>query len=434
MAIKRRKKRDIMRDDFLLKENPFSAIDIYNIDAAHMYVPDIYGNQLDEFYEKFLLLPLENETHKQIIGAVWSSHSGDKWGKGFGKSMLMAEESKRINSDLGASTLDRMDVVKEDIDSNPVLSGYCSFDQSKGISSFPSTLLEAVSFILNSPCYDWNVHLELRNRICNEFEVEEGYESGSIRKELLDKLKKYRGLSIQLNHYTLNGFIHRLSHDDTEDLVSFIQHEIGPRIKASQGFNFVHIFNAFASLAGISYIVYFIDQVENFSRFARNRERDIKIIRESMCQTSPTADIASFIFQMHIHAQEEIEGWWNIEHLPSLDVEDRRNGARIVNLKGLNNEAAKTLVQRHLETYRIDGAEPPDPFHPFSSEIIELVRDDTAGNPRDLLRTLGDILNNAKIEQISQIDLTYVQPFLDRDYEDEESLEEEEDEFANPKR
>lgn len=432
MALRRKKKRDIMGDDFLLKENPFAAIDIYNIDAKHTYVPEIYGDQHSEFLEKFFLSPLENERHKQIIGALWSTHSGGKWGKGFGKSMLMAEEAKRINLDMGKSMLESMDVVDKDIDDNPVLAGYCSFDTSKGINSFPATLLEAVAYILESTCNGSNVHLELRNQICEKFDVEEGYEGESIRRELMKKLNQYRGLPIQLTHHTLRGFIQRLCHNDTHDLVAFIHHEIGPRIKATQGFNFIHVFNAFVTLAGISYVVYFIDQVENFSRFARNKERDIKIIRESICQTSPTADISSFIFQMHIHAFEEIESWWNIEHLPSLDVEDRRNFTRIVNLKGLKSDAAKTLAKRYLREYRIDGEDPEDELHPFSDEIVGLVNDNAQGNPRDFLRMLGTILTDAKMKGRSIIDLTYVEPFLDKDYEDEEP--EEEDEFENPDR
>src|SRR6266581_498746 len=70
----------------------------------------------------------------------------------------------------------------------------------------------------------------------------------------------------------------------------------------TQGFNFVHIFNVFLIAAGIVYVVYFVDQIENFARFARNQERDLKILRESMCQTSPTDGMASFVFQMHVHA------------------------------------------------------------------------------------------------------------------------------------
>jgi len=432
MAIKRHKK-SVMAEFFGLRDNPFSSIGIYNVDGEHTYVPEMYGRQLSEFYEKFFLRPLENERHRQLIGAVWSSHAGGtKWGKGFGKSMLMAEESKLLNKDFGASMLRSMDVEEEEIPQHPILSGYCTFDQSKGISSFPAALLDAVGFILASPHGDTTVHLELRSRILANLDYQEGYAGQAIEEALQGELRKYRGLNIQLGHHTLSRFIFDLARDDSEAIVSFLRHEIGPRIKATQGFNFIHVFNAFAKLAGIVYVTYFIDQIENFSRFARQQERDIKIIREAMCQTSPTADIASFIFQMHIHAMQSIQNWWQIEDLPSLDVTVPTNSGRIVNLTGLGGKEAEILVSRYLADYRTEGFLQPQPLHPFTPEIIHSVNDATNGNPRALLRTLGDILDKARDDERDSLDLTYVQPFLDQDYDG--MAEDVDDDFNNPVR
>ncbi len=118
---------------------------------------------------------------------------------------------------------------------------------------------------------------------------------------------------------------------DTGDLVRFIRQEgIGPRIKATQGFNFVHVFNAFVSLAGIVYVAYFIDQIENFAAWTRKQDMEVKVLRESICQTSPTAEISSFIFQMHIRAEQAIENMWKSEHLPSLSFNKPINAARVV--------------------------------------------------------------------------------------------------------
>ena len=94
MAI-RRKRRNIMAEDFGLRDNPFSSIGIYNVDGIHTYVPEMYGRQLDEFYEKFFIRPLENERHRQVIGAVWSAHSGNRWGKGFGKFHFIKNKDTR---------------------------------------------------------------------------------------------------------------------------------------------------------------------------------------------------------------------------------------------------------------------------------------------------------------------------------------------------
>ena len=180
------------------------------------------------------------------------------------------------------------------------------------------------------------------------------------------------------------------------------------------------------------YITYFIDQIENFSRFTRQQERDIKIIREAMCQTSPTADMASFIFQMHIHAQQAIENWWQIEDLPSLDITVPTNSGRIITITGLGRQEAEILTSRYLADYRIDGFDSPQPLHPFTPEIIQAVLDATSGNPRSLLRTLGDILDKARDDERDILDLTYVEPLLDQDYDAQANVLE--DEFDNPVR
>jgi hypothetical protein len=206
-------------------------------------------------------------------------------------------------------------------------------------------------------------------------------------------------------------------------------------VKANQGFNFVHIFNAFLMSAGIVYVTYFVDQIENFAKFARNQERDLKILRESICQTSPTADFASFVFQMHIQALQVIEDWWdNTEHLPSLDASKPINTMRIVDLKGLTTaKEATTLAARYLAEKRQSGFRAPSELHPFDSDIVEAVRQAVKGNPRKFLEQLGAILDNAASQQQKKINLPFVQPYLDGD-SSETNVQPEEEEYTNPER
>jgi len=426
---------NLMNDVYGLQENPFRTAPIYSIDRRGTYVPEMYGDQYDEFYQKFFLNPLSKESNKQVIGALWSTHSGDSLGKGYGKSMLMAEESMQINRDLGASKLRKFGVDEGDIIENPFVSGYCTFDQAKDVKSFAAALLDAVVFILESSDGDRTLHLKLRERICQRIEAEEGFEGESIERALNKELRRYRGLNIQLTHATVRSFIERLCHNDTEELVKFIRHEIGPRVKANQGFNFVHIFNAFLMLAGIVYVVYFVDQIENFAKFARNQERDLKILRESICQTSPTAEFASFVFQMHIQALQVIEDWWdNIEHLPSLDASKPINTMRIVDLKGLTTtKEATTLAARYLAEKRVSGFRVASDLHPFDGDIVEAIRQAVKGNPRKFLEQLGAILDNAADQQRKKIDLPFVQPYLDDD-SSETNVVPEEEEYTNPER
>lgn len=437
MAIKLKAKgKNLMTETFFLKDNPFRTSEIFNVDRRENYVPEVYGEQLNEFYHKFFLVPLTKEKNKQVIGAVWSSHAAGTFGKGFGKSFLMAQEAIEINSDLGASKLRKFGIDKKDIADNPYVAGYCTFDQAKEVKSFPAALLDAVAFILESKCGDGIVHSVLRERITERIDAEEGYEGEAILQALQKELRKYRGLNIQLTHASVERFIQKLCHDDTEELVNFIRHEIGPRVKVTQGFNFVHIFNTFLLIAGIVYVTYFVDQIENFARFARNQERDLKILRESMCQTSPTDVMASFVFQMHVHALQAIEGWWdNIEHLPSLDPKKPINSTRIVDLQGLTNRRqAEILAAKYLAASRPSGAKNVSQLHPFDAVIIEAVRQAAKGNPRRFLEKLGGILDNAVVNERKKIDLPFVTPLLEDDTEAISAAEETNELFDNPER
>jgi hypothetical protein len=294
-------RRDIMRNDWMLK--PFHISDVYNMDEPGPYEPLIYGNQYQEFYSKFVLNPLQNVKHRQVIAALWSTYAANRLGKGYGKSMLMAEESKRINIDFGASKLREFGVDEEDVIGNPFVAGYCTFKEAMEVKSFPAALLEGVGFILASSYGDLGtVHQELRRRICERIEAEDGYEGDSIRVALHRAIRQYRSLGVQLTHRETKAFIDHLCGNDTSELINRMA-EIGPRIRAAQGFNFVHIFNVFLQLAGIEYVVYFIDQIENFAKYARKQDQNIRILRESICETSPTREMASFVFQMHVEAQ-----------------------------------------------------------------------------------------------------------------------------------
>ncbi len=431
---------DVFRDKFQLT-GPFRVAEIYNPDNPGTYVREMYGKQLDEFHRKFFVEPLDRDV-RQTIGAVWSSHSGDSEGRGFGKSMMMSEESKLANLDFGESILTRFDIAEDAIAENPFLAAYCTFEQSKGIQSFPAALLEGVAFAIRCDYgHATNVHRELRRRIAISVDADPDYASEAIRRTLIQKLTGYRNLSIQLSHKQVAGFIDALCSDDTESLTEFIREKIGPRIRTAMGFHFVHIFNAFAAIAGIVHVVYFIDQIENFAKYARHQGRDVRILRESMCQTSPTADMASFVFQMHINALRVLEPIWHAEHLPSLDYSLPLNRGRIVDLQGLKSLAdVKKVAAKLLSEKRPEGAKPKSPLHPFNDDSLDLVRQATDGNPRKFLETLDTILAEAKTsgngayDASGELELTFVSTLVDKAASSESTLPDfgEDDDLSNP--
>jgi hypothetical protein len=430
---------DVFRDKFHFAKR-FRVAEMYNPDSPGVYVREMYGKQLNEFHEKFFVDPLEREP-RQTIGAVWSSHSGESEGRGFGKSEMMGEESRLVNRDFGAEVLARFDVTEGGIAENPFIAAYCAFEQSKGIRSFPAALLEGVAFALRSEYGEGdNVHQELRSRIASRINAEASYGSEAIKRALLQKLTSYKNISIQLSHRQVGGFIDMLCHDDTEALAEFIREKIGPRIRTELGFHFVHIFNAFANIAGIVHVVYFVDQIENFAKYARHQGRDVRILRESMCQTSPTSDMASFVFQMHMNAMHVLDPIWQAEQLPSLDYSPPLNRGRIVDLRGIESLSdAKKVTAKLFSQMRPPGANPPTDLHPFTEDSLDLVRRAKDGNPREFLEALDAIMAEAKklgngaYDQSGQLELTFVRGYCDKSAPQSDTPEDgDEDDLSNP--
>jgi hypothetical protein len=391
----------------------FRVAEFYNPENPGHYSRAMYGKQLSEFQEKFFIAPLERDAH-QTIGALWSSHSGESEGRGFGKSMMMSEESKLVNRDCGAKILSGFDIKDEDVVANPFLAAYGTFD----------------------------VHQELRRRILASLEADPDYASETIRQALLKKLTRYKFLGIQFSHRQIAAFIDALCGEDTEVLAEFLRERIGPRIRAALGFHFVHIFNAFASLAGIVHIVYFIDQIENFAKYTRHQDRDVRILRESMCQTSPTADMASFVFQMHMNALRVLEPLWNAEHLPSLDYSRPLNRERIVDLQGLRTLGeAKKAAAEIFSAKRPKGSKSPSPLHPFNEDTLDVIRQSVGGNPRRFLETIDTVLYRASkatkgaFDKTGLLDLTFVRSATEEASQRAQDVDETElDELENPLR
>jgi hypothetical protein len=188
------------------------------------------------------------------------------------------------------------------------------------------------------------------------------------------------------------------------------------------------------------HVVYFVDQIENFAKYARHQDRDVRILRESMCQTSPTADMASFVFQMHINALRVLEPIWHAEHLPSLDYSLPLNKGRIVDLQGLRSlSEAKKVTAKLLSRKRPEGANPPTTLHPFNEDSLDIVRQSTDGNPRRFLEMLDTLLTEAKhsgngaFDKTGQLELTFVRSRIDETAPELGSGDEnEDDDLSNP--
>lgn len=403
-----------------LKGNPFPSRATYNVDTPGVYVPEMFGPQRPEFLRKFVLAPLQNM--QPLIGAVWSVSLGNEEARGFGKSMLMAEESKLINCDFGTSTLTSLGVSEEDAQSSPILASYVSFNVSGygGISSIDAAAFNLARFILRvRDDHGISTHAKLRERaaarLIAEGKATAGNEDAAIVAAVKERFIRLAN-TVDIRNL-LEDYIFHLASGNTDALEEFLAAEVGTWHHDRNGLKYLQILVVFADLAGIEHFTFFIDQVEDFTYVAgpTKIQKNIKIIRDALIEAEPFSSKASFVFQLHPIAWEKLRDAWEHEDLPSLAYGDALTEPRVVVLKGLEQfGTARLLVEGILNHPSVVLLNRRDSIMPFTEQGLKSVWEVTKPNPREFLRAVNLLLELGNNQQIPSLDEAFIAPKLER--------------------
>lgn len=414
MAIK-----SFLQTKYGLKQNPFPGNATYGEDNQRVYVPEMFGTQRPEFLRKFILAPLENE--QPLIGAVWSVVPGDPQARGFGKSTLMGEEAKLINRDFGRQTLADLGVSPEDAAENPILASYVSFNVKAqgGIGNIDAAAFHLTRFMLRSEHERGvSVHKCLRElaaaRLIAAGKATEGNEADAIVEAIRDRFRKLAG-ALDIRNL-LEDYLYHLASDDSDALERFLVDGVTTWHHDRNGLKYLQLFVAFAELAGIAHVTFFVDQVEDFTApptTAAKLQKNVKIIRDALIESEPFASTASFVFQFHPDAYKRLKDAWMHEDMRSLEWDDPLNAPYVVVLKGLDTfESARILADRCLnhESFvlsRSDGG-----ISPFTESSLRKVWEATKPKPRDFLRVLHTLLHIGSTDHVDVLDEGFIEPKL----------------------
>lgn len=401
-----------------LLRNPFPGNGTYGEDSQLVYVPDMFGDQRKEFLRKFILAPLENG--QPLIGAVWSVVPGDPEARGFGKSTLMGEEAKLINRDFGKSTLALLDVTANDAEANPILSSYVSFNtKAQGaIANIDAAAFHLTRFILRQNHEGGSsVHQALREvaaaKLLEQGRATAGAETDAIIEAVRERFRNLAG-TIDIRNL-LEDYLHHLASPDTGALQRFMVDEIGTWHHDRNGLKYLQIFVAFAEIAGIEHLTFFVDQVEDFTSQAgpAKLQKNVKIIRDALIETEPFASRVSFVFQFHPDAYEKLRDAWLHEDLRSLAWDEPLNAPYVVVLKGLQTfDSAKLLAEKCLNDPRLVTATRKPGLYPFTEGALKMVWE-ADDRPRWFLRVLHDLLQLGKDARVDVIDEVFIKPNLE---------------------
>ncbi len=402
-----------------LLKNPFPGNATYGEDSQVVYVPEMFGDQRREFLRKFILAPLENG--QPLIGAVWSVVPGDPEARGFGKSTLMGEEAKLINQDFGQATLAYLEVTEEEARANPILCSYVSFNTKAqgGIANIDAAAFHLTRFILRQfHSAGTSIHLALRElaaaKLLEQGKASPGAETDAIIEAVRERFRKLAG-AIDFRNL-LEDYLYHLASPDTEALQRFLSDEVGTWHHDRNGLKYLQIFVAFAELAGIEHMTFFVDQVEDFTAQAgaAKLRKNVKIIRDALIETEPFASRVSFVFQFHPDAYERLRDAWLAEDLRSLAWDEPLNAPYVVVLKGLQTfESARLLAEKCLNHPSVVAANRKPGINPFTEGALRLVWETTKPRPRWFLRVLYDLLQIGKDKRADVIDEGFIRPSLE---------------------
>jgi hypothetical protein len=402
-----------------LTRNPFPGNATYGEDSQLVYVPEMFGDQRNEFLRKFVVAPLQNG--QPLLGAVWSVVPGDPAARGFGKSTLMGEEAKRINSDHGLSTLMSLGVSEIEARENPILAGYVSFNTKAqgGISSIDAAAFNLVRFILRNASSEAapSTHQRLQQmaaaRLVKQGRAIPGHEAEAIVQAVKDRFRSF-AVSVDIRNL-LDQYLNYLASPDTDALNKFLFNSVGTWHHDRNGLKYLQILVVFGELAGIQHFTFFVDQVEDFTSIAdvKKIHKNVKIIRDALLETEPFSSLASFIFQLHPAAQQRLRDAWRHEDLRSLDIEDPLNEPVIVVLEGLDKfPEARLLAERCLNSPQMIASNRKSGIMPFTEAALHRIWEATRPRPRYFLRALHQVLQLASDKKRDVIDETFVTPLL----------------------
>jgi hypothetical protein len=403
-----------------LLRNPFPGNATYGEDSQLVYVPEMFGKQRKEFLRKFILAPLENG--QPLIGAVWSVVPGDPEARGFGKSTLMGEEAKLINRDFGQKTLAYLGVPEDEVHANPILASYVSFNTKAqgGIANIDAAAFHLTRFMLRQDHEGGaSVHQTLRElaaaKLMENGQASPGAETDAIVQAVRERFRKL-AVNIDIRNL-LDDYLYHLASPDTDALQRFLAEDVSAWHHDRNGLKYLQIFVAFAELAGIEHLTFFVDQVEDFTSQAgaAKLRKYVKIIRDALIETEPFASRASFVFQYHPDAYERMQDAWLHEDLRSLQWDDPLNAPYVVVLNGLETfDSARLLADRCLNDPSVVTPTRTPGIHPFTDAGLKLVWEATKPRPRNFLRVLHDFLQLGKDARAKTIDEAFIKPYIER--------------------
>jgi hypothetical protein len=337
----------------------------------------------------------------QAIGFLWSQ--GQKADTGFGKTTLMQEIAREINSDLGVTTLEKAGAKKTG--QPPIAAAFSNLNGLNASGLYP-VLFNAVIDLATAPeSGTLSVFDKARERIISEVG---GEDADAIAEHVLAAWSRIAGTSGPLRPELVDAF----STGGNKLKLALAAASSTARLR--NGLQYMDFGLAVLAAAGIDHLFLMIDQLEdlatNRSVTSPKRSREIGRIRD-LLESTPYATRLHMIFTFHVRAAQVLDRFWEENRLPSFEISPTNTSAVVV-LSGLKDaDQAKELLRVYLEDVRTESVE--DALLPFESGAIDVLREISDGRPGILLNRARELIDAAATQALPKITGTFARQFFE---------------------
>jgi hypothetical protein len=389
---------DHMEEAWKLERNPFPSEAIRAQRVEQPYSPTVFSQEVNAFRRKLIRGGISGG---QAIGFLWSQ--GLRADTGFGKTTLMQEIAREINSDLGATTLEKAGAKKSA--PPPIAAAFSNLNNLNANGLYP-VLFNAVIDLATPPDTAGTSALgKARERIVNELGSDD---ADGIANRVRASWTAIGGTSGPLRPELIIAFA------SGGNRLQSVLSEVSPTARLRNGLQYLDFALAALAAAGINHLFLMIDQLEdlatNRSVTSPKRSREIGRVRD-LLESVPYATRLHMIFTFHNRAAQVLDRFWEENRLPSFEVSPSNTSAVVV-LGGLRDtDQAKELLRVYLEDARAEPVE--DELLPFEPGAVDVLREVSDGRPGILLSRARELVNAAAEQALPKISGIFARQYFE---------------------
>ncbi len=368
-----------------LDQNPFphSAISGRGGDP---YSSDVFPEEEADFFGKTVRGALQGSRQ---MGFLWSKGPGGD--TGYGKTALMRESVRKINTDFGRRVEAATGMRENRI--VPIVAGFSELNTMNRTGLYP-VLFNAVIGLAtdaNAPL------LGARELICTAI-------GDDAPEKVRAKLAETR-LAIAPTSPALRPDLLQVFAETPDELPSFLG-RVSTASQIRNGLQYLDFAMIAFAAAGVRKVFLMVDQLEdlatNKSLSRARRQREIGRIRDLM-ETEPYASMLHMTFTFHATAALELDTFWEQHRLPSFE-DTPSNQAAVVVLRGMrDDDQVEALLLAWLDACRIDASTAGE-MVPFQRDALTVLRLVSEGRPGILLNRANELFQAGAEAQKGLID------------------------------